>query len=108
MWCELLGVFFFHFKNLFSVNDEFITIRDCFWEYVDDECFYNKVPDDIQLESCATCDSDGCNGYNGVPKYTSKAVLPKPYKILSVLSFLLCVLHTVERIKFLAYKKMVF
>lgn len=83
MWPKLpLCVLFFFFKMFFLVNDEFITHRDCLWKYVDDECFYNKLPDDMQVKACATCDSDGCNG---MLKYNSEAVLTKPYKCLSVL-----------------------
>lgn len=75
-----------HVRVFISVNDELVIIRDCFWKYKADECFYNKVPDDIQLQSCMTCDVDGCNG---VPKYSSSAPFSK-LNILGVLfSFLL-------------------
>lgn len=38
--------------------------RDCFWQYLEDECFYSKLLLDFQVDSCETCDTDGCNGVN--------------------------------------------
>lgn len=52
------------------VNDEFVIIRDCFWPDADNECFWKEVPDDIRLESCTTCNTNGCNGF---PKHTPSA-----------------------------------
>lgn len=45
-----------------TVNDEHVIIRGCFWQYEKDECFYNKMPLDIKVDSCEICVTDGCNG----------------------------------------------
>lgn len=90
IWCKLLCWLFF--LN-FLANDEVVINRDCQWKHVEDECFYNAMPDDIQMVSCAICDSDGCNGE---PKNSSETVLLKSFKILSVLSFLLC--HSLSKV----------
>lgn len=60
--------FFFGCVPFFTVNDDSIISRSCFWENIyapSDECMNMNqnpnVPSAITTEFCETCSDDGCN-----------------------------------------------
>lgn len=62
--------------------------RDCFWQFVENECFYNKMDLDIQVDACETCDTDGCNGLNHNSATELAAILRSSNGLIVVAVFL--------------------